>query len=247
MPTPEEARAIIARLHGLAADPEIARKAAARELARRDPVDATVLLSQVMALSHQGAGDASCVLGAFAAALTVEADQIPFAAALRRVADLQDQDEVAALFADGPARKELDLDAAARADARLFSMSLGHLKQAARLTRNPDQLSKLAMASHPHIVQNALRNARLTEALVVRIASRRPARPEPLLEIWKSRWSTRHEVRRALVFNPYTPPKLAAKIVPLLNRVDWAELAQDASVHESLRAQAAALLARTRR
>lgn len=246
MPKLEEARAVIAKLHGLAGDAEIARKAAARELARREPTDATELLSQVLSLSHSGAGDANCVLGAFVAALTQEKHQIPYADELRRIADVQDLTDVAALFADGPAKKEFDLDAAARADARLFSMSLGHLKQTARLTRNPDQLSKLAMASHPHIVQNALRNPRLTEALVVRIASRRPARPEPLTEIWKSKWSTRHEVRRALVFNPYTPPEIASKIVPLLNASDWTELSRDSAVHDALRAQAAALLARRR-
>lgn len=246
MPTLEEAKAVIAKLHGLSGDAEIARKAAARELARREPTDATELLSQVISLAHRGSGDASCVLGAFVAALAQEKGSIPFADSLKRIADVQDHTDVVALFADGPAKKEFNLDAAARADARLFSMSLGHLKQTARLTRSPDQLSKLAMASHPHIVQNALRNPRLTEALVVRIASRRPARPEPLIEIWKSKWNTRHEVRRALVFNPYTPPEIAAKIVPLLNASDWAELSRDAAVHESLREQAAALLARRR-
>ena len=86
-------------------------------------------------------------------------------------------------------------------------------------------------------------NPRLTEALVVRIAARRPARPEPLVEIWKSsRWSVRHAVRRALVFNPYLPVEVGAKIVPLLSTQDLIELSGDAGVHESLRAQAKKLL-----
>jgi len=78
----------------------------------------------------------------------------------------------------------------------------------------------------------------------VRMAARRPARPEPLVEIWKcSRWSSRHAVRRALVFNPYLPPEVGVKIVPLLNAHDLAELAGDFSVHASLREQASRLLA----
>jgi hypothetical protein len=63
------------------------------------------------------------------------------------------------------------------------------------------------------------------------------------VEIWKStRWSSRHAVRRALVFNPYLPPEVGVKIVPLLNGNDLAELAADYSVHASLREQAARLL-----
>jgi len=50
-------------------------------------------------------------------------------------------------------------------------------------------------------------------------------------------------VRRALVFNPYLPPEVGVKIVPLLNANDLAELAGDASVHPSLREQAERLLA----
>jgi hypothetical protein len=75
------------------------------------------------------------------------------------------------------------------------------------------------------------------------MAARRPARPEPLVEIWKSRWFSRHAVRRALVFNPYLPPEVGVKIVPLLSASDLEELAADFSVHATLREQASRLLA----
>lgn len=88
-----------------------------------------------------------------------------------------------------------------------------------------------------------LQNPRLTEEVVVRIAARRPARPEPLTQIWRSpRWSVRPMVRRALVFNPYLPPEIAAKIVPLLTNIDLQEIASDGGVHPSLREQARILL-----
>jgi hypothetical protein len=83
----------------------------------------------------------------------------------------------------------------------------------------------------------------MTEAVVVRIAARRPARPEPLMEIWRSqKWFSRHAVKRALVFNPYLPPEVGAKIVPLLWPREWRELSSNPGVHESLREQALLLL-----
>jgi hypothetical protein len=243
MPTPEQARNLALRLTGLSSSTEILRKAAARELARYDPLDANELMDHLLTLARSGWEPATQVLPAFVTALAMEASQIPYADALRRLAQVQSLPSVADLFAEGPARKELNPGAAAKADAKAFTQSLGHLKQQARLTRDPDMLSRLATVSNPSVVRNALINPRLTEALVVRMAARRPARPEPLVEIWKStRWSSRHAVRRALAFNPYLPPEVGAKIVPLLNGADLAELAADASVHPSLREQAERLL-----
>jgi hypothetical protein len=243
MPTPEQARNLALRLHGLSGGMEILRKAAARELARYDPLDATEMVGHLISLARKGWEPATHVLSAFVAALGMEAAQIPYADELKRLAQVQDLSSVADLFADGPPRQEMDAGAAAKADAREFSQTLGHLKQQARLTRDPDLLARLVTVSNPAVVRNALINPRLTEALVVRMAARRPARPEPLVEIWKSsRWSPRHAVRRALVFNPYLPPEVGAKIVPLLNATDLEELAGDSSVHPSLREQAARLL-----
>lgn len=243
MPTPEQARNLALRLHGLGGGVEILRKAAARELARYDPLDATELVGHLISLARKGWEPATHVLSAFVAALGLEAAQIPYADELKRLAQVQDLSSVADLFADGPARQEMDAGAAAKADARAFSQTLGHLKQQARLTRDPDLLARLVTVSNPAVVRNALINPRLTEPLVVRMAARRPARPEPLVEIWKSsRWSARHAVRRALVFNPYLPPEVGAKIVPLLNSTDLEELAGDSSVHPSLREQAVRLL-----
>ncbi|ATB28024.1 hypothetical protein [Melittangium boletus] len=244
MPSREEAKTVIRRLHALSGSTEIVRKAAARELARWDPLDSNELLHHILQLARGGWEPATCVLSAFVAALGQEAASIPYADSMRRMAEVQSLESVADLFETAPARKEFDEGAAARADAKAFTQSLGHIKQQARLTRDPDVLTRLATVSDPSVVRNALLNPRLTEALVVRMAARRPARPEPLVEIWKAtRWSSRHAVRRALVFNPYLPPEVGVKIVPLLNANDLAELAADSSVHPSLREQASRLLA----
>lgn len=244
MSADDDAEQVVRRLHALGGGPEVVRKAAARLLGRLPPTDATELLRKLIQLSRAGWEAATCVLPAFTRALDMEAAQIPHATALRKVAALQDLDEVELLFTDAPAQKEYELEAAKRADSKLFSQPLGHLKQIARLTRNPDELARLAIATDPLVIRNVLINPRLTEAQVVRIAARRPARPEPLVEIWRStRWSVRPMVRKALVFNPYFPPEVAAKIVPLLSGAELRELAEDRAVHPIIRQQAQLLLA----
>ncbi len=247
MPSREEALLLAKHLHALDGGPEVRRKAAARALGRLDPTDAPELIHHLLVLARSGQEPASCALSDVVAALGMEGAELPNAAQLKRLAAVQDLSTVAALFPEGPAVKEYHPGAAAKADAQLFSQSLGHLKTLARLTRNPDELSKLAVVSNPSVLRNVLINPRLTEELVVRIAARRPARPEPLVEIWRSpRWSSRHWVRRALVFNPYLPPDVGAKIVPLLPASDLEELSRDNGLHPALREQARMLLSTER-
>ncbi len=241
----ERNKAIIERLLALHQDPDVLRKAAARTLARLPPVESTQLLESVIQISREGWEPAIRVLPAFLGALWMEAVEIPYVETLRRVAALQELLATEAVLGAGAAQKEYDERTAKKADALMFSQPLGYLKQKARLTKNPDELARLAASSDASVVKNVLQNPRLTEDVVVRIAARRPARPEPLVEIWKtSRWSTRHSVRRALVFNPFLPIEIGTKIVPLLNRTDLRELSNDKKLHPSLRRQADVLLER---
>ncbi len=238
-----QARSLIRRLLALVGGAGITRKAAARALTELAPTDAVELLHHVQRLAQDGWLPANEVLPSFTRALEMEGAQIPHIEELRRVATLQQQADVELLFAEGQPSKEYNADAAARADAKMFNMPLGYLKQQARLTQNPDELSRLAVASNASVVREVLKNSRLTEALVVRIAARRPARPEPLTEIWLSaRWSQRPAVRRALVLNPYLPPDVGAKIVPMLSKSELAEVAEDSGLHQSIRQQAKVLL-----
>ncbi len=161
------------------------------------------------------------------------------------MAELQGLECVASLLVEDLPAAQVDPSAAAKSDAQRFTESLGHLKQKARLTRNRDELMRVMMAADPSVVQNALLNPRLTEPMVVQMAAKRPATAGALAEIWNSpRWSSRHAVRRALVFNPYLPPEVGAKIIPLLNASDLKELSTTPSVHRALRQQAEGLLRR---
>lgn len=232
----EEARRLVLRLDVLGGGHEVLRRAAARLLGSLEAPQATELLSAVMRLSVERWEPAMRVLPAFMRALEEDGDVIPHLASLRQVAALHEQEEVSIVFSEGEAVQQYHVDAAARADAKLFTLPLGVLKSRARLTTNPDELSRLAVASNAAVIREVLKNPRLTEDLVVRIAARRPARPEPLEEIWRSpRWNNRPAVRRALVFNPYLPPDTGVKIVPLLSVADLRALAVDGKVHLAVR------------
>lgn len=238
-----ESAQIVRRIVVLSGGDEVRRKAAARVLAELDPTDAATLLHEVQVLARKGRRDAAEAMHAFSRALELEAEAIPHVELLRRAASLTGTQTVELLFSEGEAAAAYDATAAARADAKLFNQPLGVLKSRARLTQNPDEMARFAVASNAAVVRELLRNARLTEDLVVRIAARRPARPEPLVEIWRSdRWTTRPAVRRALAFNPYLPVEVGARIVPLLSKADLTELSKDSSVHASLREQALTLL-----
>jgi len=238
------ARAVLRRLAVLAGGFEVRRRAAARVLGGLSETEATQLLSEVFRLAAERDAEALLAAQAFVRALEEDRDVIPHLDSLQRVAALHGQADVELVFAEGEAVREYHVDAAARADARLFTLPLGVLKSRARLTKNPDELARLAVASHPAVVREVLRNPRLTEDLVVRIAARRPARPEPLVEIWRStRWSVRPAVRRALAFNPYLPPEVGVKVVPLLPRPELELLKDSAGLHVSLRELAVTLLA----
>ncbi len=240
----DDARALVRRLDALGGGHEVLRRAAARTLGTLDPPRATELLSSLMRWSFERWAPAMRVLPAFMRALDEDGDVIPHLAQLRQVAMLHEQEDAGIVFTEGAPVLEYHADAAARADARLLAMPLGVLKSRARLTRNPDELSRLAVASHAAVIREVLKNPRLTEDLVVRIAARRPARPEPLEEIWRSpKWNTQPAVRRALVFNPYLPPAVAVKIAPTLSPSDLRALAEDRQVHSSVRELAARLSA----
>jgi hypothetical protein len=241
--TPEEARSRLGHLSQLGGGPSVLRRAGAKLLGSLSEPAATELLALAIRFSRLGWMPAVRVLPALLLAIEQDRDLLPDVEALRRVAVLHQVGETEDLFATGPASRELDAGAAARADQRLVSMPLGALRSRGRLTRNPDELARLAVLSHPAVLREVLKNPRLTEALVVRVAARRPARPEPLIEIWRStRWSVLPRVRRALAHNPYLPPSVGSKIVPLLAQAELEELVVDPGVHPALKEQAGRLL-----
>jgi hypothetical protein len=97
------------------------------------------------------------------------------------------------------------------------------------------------------VVAELLRNPLLTEPFALRIAARRPMRPETLRLLAESRrWRTRPAVMLALARNPWTEPAVALKVLPFLPVADLADVAADPTVHPLLRATSARLVKRRR-
>ncbi len=130
-------------------------------------------------------------------------------------------------------------------DNELSQLSLGERKYLARC-HDRNKLERLILDPEPSVVKNLLRNPNLLEYDVLRLATRRPVRQEVLREIFSSRWGNRYRIRKALVFNPYTPTDLAMKIVGFLLMRDLKQAAADGTLHQLLRAEARRIAAKRR-
>jgi hypothetical protein len=123
-------------------------------------------------------------------------------------------------------------------------LSLGERRA---LARKPSRatLDKLLSDPHPLVIQNLLVNPRLTEDDVVRMAARRPARREVIIEIARSpKWMTRGRVRLAVVLNPGTPPEIAVPVLPQLSRTELLDVETSTLLPIIVRSAARALLER---
>lgn len=240
----DAARALARRLAALE-EGRIRARAAARALGALDPERG---LTIVTAVAREVGLEARLALAAVAQALADPDPELPYAwrADLYSAAVRDGASDVAALLLAPPPlrafREPFD-----KPDARLAHLTLGHKKAFARSNRDPDLLARLAAEGEPVVVRELLRNPKLTEAFVVRIAARRPCRPGTLRCLFESRrWRIRPAVALAVARNPYAEPEVAVKLLPLLARPQLVELALDATVHPLVRGFAERLAARVR-
>jgi hypothetical protein len=216
-------------------------RAAARTLAAERPADAACLLADAVTLAGKGEGALAAALGE---ALLAPGPELVYdeLAALYAAAVAGGHDEVRDLLvAPGPRRPYQEPHD--RQDPGLAHLTLGHKKALARGHRDPDLLARLAAEGQPAVVRELLRNPRLTEQLVVRIAARRPCRPETLRYLHEDRrWRTLPAVVRAIALNPFAEPELVAKLLPRLGTRLLTAIGKDASLHALVRALAARLV-----
>jgi hypothetical protein len=104
-----------------------------------------------------------------------------------------------------------------------------------------DLLERLLYDQNPLVIRVLLLNPRITERDVIKLAARRPNSPRVLQEVFASRrWIVRYGVKVALSRNPYTPPKIAVRLVSFLMGSDLAEMTTDDTLHPELREAARA-------
>ncbi|MHB1844567.1 MAG: hypothetical protein ACYCWW_07000 [Deltaproteobacteria bacterium] len=119
-------------------------------------------------------------------------------------------------------------------------LSLGHRRAMAR-TLDPTKLDRLAADADAGVVRELLRNPKLAERHVLRIATRRPARRDVLETIARSPWARRPSVRTALARNPYCPPALGLRLLAHLPGTTLHDIANDGTLHPEIRRVAQAL------
>lgn len=115
-------------------------------------------------------------------------------------------------------------------------LSLGERKS---LARRPDRdmMARLLLDPHPEVIRRLLANPKLTEDDVIRLATKRPCRPDVLAEIARSeRWMHRARIRLSVVLNPSTPPEIALPLVSLLLRQELKLVAESTAVPAATRA-----------
>jgi hypothetical protein len=115
------------------------------------------------------------------------------------------------------------------------------------LARRPSRTAfdKLLADPHPLVIRQLLENPRLTEDDVIRIAARRPVRPEAVTAIARSeRWLKRPRVRLTILLNPGSPPDVAMPLLAACTRSELIEIVHGSDTSKVLRATARELLAR---
>lgn len=220
--------------------------AAADRLAALSPADAAELLA-ALAARRPGTPAERKVLAALCRALVWGAPRIDDERrrAIRTQAHARGLGAASALLTEAAPERQRDTDPgeSRRGDPEATAQTLGHRTQLARAAPL-DRLSRLATDEDPRVIRNLLLNPRLTEPLVIRIASRRPVAAEVLTEVARSpRWGVRPLVRRALALNPYAPPPVVSTLLPQLGGPDLREIAQSPVLHPAVRGAARALLA----
>jgi len=131
-----------------------------------------------------------------------------------------------------------------RENDKVPNESLGWRKRCARDTDRL-KLDRLLFDRNPAVIRLLLRNPRIIERDVVKLAAMTPANPQCLHEVFANeRWLRRYHVKVALACNPYTPVDIALACVPHLMVPRLKYLATNSKTHPTIRAMAVEILSR---
>ncbi len=191
-----------------------------------------------------GRGEIAGRLGWLALVRTLEALRGgPIALALYLHAQRVGDEATRTLLIDPPPTRRVDHTRLPRPPMdRDREITLGERRSWAR-RQDRDILVRLLADPDPGVVLNLLNNPRLTEADVLKLASRRPTVPAVLQTVFRhARWGRRRVVQHALVLNPHTPVDTACGLVALLDRETVRAVRRDLAVHPVVRTTAAVVL-----
>jgi hypothetical protein len=111
------------------------------------------------------------------------------------------------------------------------------MRLATRAKRTERQI--LLRDNSPQVLMGLLANPRIEEKEVVELVKSPYAASGVLQRVAKDRrWVNVYEIRLALVKSPKTPPLLAQRLLPTLNRTDLGALAKSSNVREAVKGAA---------
>ena len=218
------------------------------ELGALSPEVGAAALERICAQAEQGDAEGREALVSFVD-LLAQPDFEPQAQALREIA------KEAPLLALGrllrrPLRPSAMAVMRAADEGRVPDYGVGRpltLGERKALARRPTRqaLEKLLADPDPSVIRLLLNNPKIIEDDVVRLAARRPNRPDVLSEIAKSpRWAHRRRVRMALILNPSSPAEIAVPLVGLLVRSELRLVLSSTEIAPIVRSTARDLLTR---
>lgn len=106
----------------------------------------------------------------------------------------------------------------------LMDLTLGERKWHARKA-DPLLLEKLLVDPEPTVIYNLLNHSQITEKEVVKICAKTPNNPEVMMVVYNNKkWFSRYQVKKALLNNPATPPRLVMLLLVWLSRQDLKDL-----------------------
>lgn len=115
------------------------------------------------------------------------------------------------------------------------------------LARRPtrEQLARLLLDPHPLVLEQLFQSTALTEADVVKVATRRPATLAAMTFIATSpKWMTRRRVKMSVILNPGSPHGLALPYVSTCPREDLQLIIEATTISSTLRGVARELHSR---
>lgn len=218
----------IMRLSSL--DLSVRIKTVQRILETISPADAVLILDALLQRSSMGNQAVMDLMGPVVFAVS-ELGELDAASAIYSEARENHMDRVCRLFMRPPPARIFEPAKEQGVDLEMRSETLGMRRQLAR-TANSEIMVRLQTDPDPVVISNLLDHPRMTENIVIRMAARRPARPEILMEIFRNlKWGQRLSVRHALANNPYSPSGIALKLVFLMPLSILRELAGDTNLH----------------
>lgn len=233
----EEARRLAQRLQALPAS--LMRVVVLQEfLDGEEPASAVKILDEVHQLGLQGGPPFNIALLTLVKALSSECIDYEMRSRLYCAAKEQQLEQLLSLF-HSPQLSEAA--PAGRHKDGHRELTLGHRKSLAR-SAGRERWEKLLSEPEPEVVAEYLRNPKVTEEDVVRLAARRSLSGEVARIIFNAdRWISRYAVKRALVMNPHTPADLALRLAGFLREPDRKLVLESpdlpAAVHRAVAAQ----------